>query len=265
MAPGAGCADGCCAPGCCSSGCCGGGWGAFGSGCCFGNRWYGTAEYLLWFIRGQPLPVIATAGSVNDNPPAALGQPGTTVLFGGNTSNFNPLSGGRLLLGYWFGDNHCLGMEVGGFGLAQGVNSFSATSAGSPFVARPFVNALTGAQDIEAVATPNGLTGTVSSQRSQPVVGRRGQPAQQPVLRLQLVHRCPGRLGLLRSARIADRRGKPGRHQLAEPQSAGRLDVRGEGQFQHAEQLQRRSGRLGRRVSPGPLEHRLGAAPSPSG
>jgi len=169
VAPGGDCCmGGCCAPGCCGmdgcSNCCGSGWGgdAFGQGCCFGNRFYGTAEYLLWFIRGQPVPPLATVGSVNDNPAGAIGQPGTSVLNGG-VANFGGLSGGRILLGYWFGPGHCLGVEAGGFGLAEGVNRFSAASGGTPFLARPFVNALTGAQDIEAVATPNGLSGSVNS------------------------------------------------------------------------------------------------------
>ena len=100
---------------------------------------------------------------VGDNPPGALGQPGTNVLFGGNTVSNNPVSGGRIMLGYWFSDDHCLGLELGGFGLAPTLNRFSASSGGTPFLARPFVNALTGAQDIEAVATPNGLSGLVSA------------------------------------------------------------------------------------------------------
>src|SRR6185437_2298682 len=108
-----------------------------------------SAEYLLWFIRGQPLPALLTSGSVNDNPPGALGQPGTTVLYGNNTSNYNPLSGLRVRGGWWFSDSHCLGIDVGGFFLGEGVNRFSAAS--------------NGAEDIEAVATPNGLSGAFSS------------------------------------------------------------------------------------------------------
>jgi hypothetical protein len=151
------CGDGCCVPGCCDA------WGGCGNCCNFGNRWYGTAEYLLWFIRGQPLPPLVTTGSPLDAVPGALGQPGTSVLFGGQTVNFNPLSGGRWGLGYWFTDDHLLGIEGRGFFLGEGATSFTASSAGTPFLARPFTNALTGAQDIEAVATPNGLAGTVST------------------------------------------------------------------------------------------------------
>jgi hypothetical protein len=56
-----------------------------------------------------------------------------------------------------------LGIDLGGFFLGEGVNRFSASSTGSPFLARPFTNALTGAQDIEAVAAPNGLNGAFST------------------------------------------------------------------------------------------------------
>jgi hypothetical protein len=154
----------CCGTACCDGACC--------DGCCgrccdfgFGNRWYGSAEYLLWFVRSQPLPPLLTSGAVGDNPPGALGQPGTVALLGGNGNSLtnNPFSGVRLRAGYWFGPGHCLGLEVGGFVLGPQTSRFSETSTGSPFLARPFFNALTGAQDIEAVATPNGLVGTFSA------------------------------------------------------------------------------------------------------
>ncbi len=155
--------DGSCAPGSCGmDGCCGWGDGC-GNGCNFGNRWFGSAEYLLWFVQGQSLPPLLTSGSLAGNPPGAIGQPGTSVLFGGDNYSNNPYSGARLRGGYWFNDNHGLGLELGGFFLGAGANTYTNSSLGVPFLARPFVNALTGAQDIEAVATPNGLTGTFTA------------------------------------------------------------------------------------------------------
>jgi hypothetical protein len=158
------CGDGACCGPVCGDGCGGGcGWGCCGGGCCFPNRWYGTAEYLLWFIRGQPLPPLLTTGSLADMTPGALGQPGTTVLYGGNSISNNPYSGVRLRGGYWFGPCHGLGLDLGGFVLGGNNNRFNASSLGNPFLARPFINALTGLPDVEAVATPNGLTGSFSS------------------------------------------------------------------------------------------------------
>ncbi|HTU20456.1 MAG TPA: BBP7 family outer membrane beta-barrel protein [Gemmataceae bacterium] len=162
-----GCCDGCSTPGCCGATCCDGcGWGdgcCGCRGCCFGNRWYGSAEYLLWFIRGQNVPPLLTSGSVADAVPGALGQPGTNILVGNSIVSNNPYSGLRLRGGYWFDDCHKWGIDVGGFFLGSGANTTSISSMGTPFLARPFVNALTGAQDIEAVAAPNGLTGTFST------------------------------------------------------------------------------------------------------
>lgn len=161
--------DDCCMPGCCTPGCCDGCglWNRCrGNGCCFGDRWYGSAEYLLWFIRGQSLPPLLTTGPINAPIPGALGMPGTNVLLGGNSFNNNPYSGMRLRGGYWFGDCHGLGLDLGGFFLGGGNNSFTASSVGVPFLARPFTNALTGAQDIEAVAAPGGLAGTFTALHS---------------------------------------------------------------------------------------------------
>lgn len=162
--------DGCCAPGCCASSCCDGmccngcgGWGNGCCGCCFGNRWWGSAEYLLWFIRGQRVPPLLTSGSVADNPPGAIGQPGTTVLLGNQNLANNPYSGVRLRGGFWLDDCHRWGFELGGFFLGGNNNTFTSSSMGVPFLARPFFNAQTGQEDIEAVATPNGLAGTFTA------------------------------------------------------------------------------------------------------
>lgn len=164
--------DDCCTPGCCTPSCCGGCglWnGCCGNGCCFGNRWYGSAEYLLWFVRGDALPPLLTTGPINSPLPGALGNPGTNVLFGNSTLANNPYSGVRLRGGYWFGDCHGLGLDLGGFFLGGGTNTFTASSMGVPFLARPFTTAVpfngvpSGGQSIEAVATPNGLAGTFTA------------------------------------------------------------------------------------------------------
>jgi hypothetical protein len=156
-----GCCDGVCCEGVCGEGC-GGCWAGccgLNNGCCFGNRWYGSAEYLLWFIKGQMLPPLLTSGSVADAVPGALGQPGTNVLFGGTGYQNNPYSGLRLRGGYWFNDCHGLGLDLGGFFLGGNKNTFTSSSFGVPLLARPFFNALTGAQDAEYVATPPNVLG----------------------------------------------------------------------------------------------------------
>jgi hypothetical protein len=114
-------------------------------GCCGpGNRWYLSAEYLLWWIKGDPTPPLVTTGmlqSPTDTNVGALGRPDTRVLFGGNSLGVGAYSGGRFLVGYWFGERHGLGFEVGGFVLGEKTDRFSASSVGSPELSIPFFNA----------------------------------------------------------------------------------------------------------------------------
>jgi hypothetical protein len=117
-------------------------------------------------MRGTPLPPLITAGSVGDAVPGALGLPGTVVLFGGRDVGTDARSGGRIMGGWWFGDDHCLGLEAGGFFLGQNTRNFSATSFGTPLLARPFVDANTGLENVELVAAPNVLAGMISAHSS---------------------------------------------------------------------------------------------------
>jgi hypothetical protein len=181
--PGPGGPDGCCVPGgvccdpscccgtCCPGTCCDGCGGCCDgccNGCCFNNRWYGTAEYLYWWVRGTPTPPLITTGSAADQFPGAIGQPGTQVLFGGSTLGTGPRSGFRFLGGYWLNDCHTLGVEAGAFFLFNQTNNFSAASnpMGSPVLARPFVDGVTGAQTEELVSLPNVVAGSVAAHTS---------------------------------------------------------------------------------------------------
>ncbi len=77
-------------------------------------------------------------------PAGAEGLPGTINLFGGADYNTAVRSGGRLMAGWWFGDEHCLGVEAGGFFLSSKSAEFSATGFGSPILARPFFDTTAG-------------------------------------------------------------------------------------------------------------------------
>jgi hypothetical protein len=114
-------------------------------------------------VRGSPLPPLITTGSTNDTIPGALGQPATHVLFGGSPVGNSPRSGVRATAGYWFNDDHTLGVEVSGFALASRSHGFSVTSLGSPLLFRPFTDALTGVSTVELVAAPGVLGGTVAA------------------------------------------------------------------------------------------------------
>ncbi|HEX5271991.1 MAG TPA: BBP7 family outer membrane beta-barrel protein, partial [Gemmataceae bacterium] len=173
-APAGPCLDGAActaAPHCCNADGCG----HFGlDECCArpDHCFWISGEYLLWWVKGQKLPPLVTLGNPADDVPGAIGQPGTVLLFGGR-QNDDARSGGRVRLGWWFDEEHTVGIDGSFFALSQENKTFTAGSPGSPAIFRPFLNAgstfVPGTgfvatapfEDAEAVAFPGALAGSV--------------------------------------------------------------------------------------------------------
>jgi hypothetical protein len=122
---------------------------------------WGSAEYLLWWVKNGPLPVpLVTAGT-----PASLGilGPKTRVLFGGTDIDYQSFSGGRFTLGSWFDRGYHLGLEGSGFFLEKRPATFATTSdvTGTPVLARPVINAITGRETVELVSAPGVAAGSI--------------------------------------------------------------------------------------------------------
>ncbi|HMF14604.1 MAG TPA: BBP7 family outer membrane beta-barrel protein, partial [Gemmataceae bacterium] len=136
--------------GSCADGRCG--WG----GCCNpgdSHLWWFDAEYLLWWTKSGPAPVLVTTG-----PPSTfgvLGAAGTVPLFGGPI-DYGTASGGRFTTGLWFCECQHFGIDASFFFLGtQSANFFAASdSTGSPVLSRPFTGAITGTPTVEQVAFP---------------------------------------------------------------------------------------------------------------
>jgi hypothetical protein len=121
------CGPVCCDP-CCCEPCCG--------PCCAdrGRFWF-SGEYLLWAFKRDTVPPLVTGNALGL--PAALGTPGTVVLFGGTGTDNKDFSGGRFTIGYWC--CHCpdLGIEGSYFALGQLNKTFAVGSNGSQSLGRP--------------------------------------------------------------------------------------------------------------------------------
>jgi len=72
------------------------------------------------------------------------------------------MAGGRLRAGYWFDPQHRSGIEASFFGLERASAGFSASSAGTPILAQPFLEANTGLQNSVLVAFPDLVSGSVT-------------------------------------------------------------------------------------------------------
>lgn len=128
--------------------------------------WF-RAEYLFWRVKGGPLPEPLVTTTTNLSNPAlfgSLGQPGTTVIFGGQSVDYGDRSGGRFTLGWWLDPDRLLAGEIRYFFLspADAVFHFGSDANGNPPLARPVVDARFGVERREAISFPGVLAGSVA-------------------------------------------------------------------------------------------------------
>src|SRR5262249_34575143 len=73
-------------------------------------------------------------------------------------------SGGRITAGMWLNPCNTVGIQGDYFGLGSASTDYSATSGGTPILSRPFFDTRPSlaAQNVEQVASPGSIAGTVS-------------------------------------------------------------------------------------------------------
>jgi hypothetical protein len=126
------------------------------------SRLWFTADYLVGWMQSRRLPVLVTTSTSSDRGTAGiLGLPETSILFGGQHINDEARSGLRFGAGYWIDAQRIFGVHAGLFILESQSAIFAAASQGSPILARPFTNALTGDEDAALVAFPGVVTGSM--------------------------------------------------------------------------------------------------------
>ncbi len=140
-------------------------------GSCKCHQFWGRAEYLQWWVRGSSTPALVTTSPDGTLPVSAGILPGATVLFGNDRINTKGRSGGRFTLGYWFDGCDSIGIENTFLFLGDAQQGYYNNSNGSPILARPFVNANSGAQDAVLVALPGIVTGNIDVTSSSKIYG----------------------------------------------------------------------------------------------
>src|ERR1019366_7600502 len=67
------------------------------------RRWYGSADYLLWWFKDSPVPVplLTTTSNPGSMPVAAFNDSNTSVLLGNESLGSGVHQGARFTLGYW--------------------------------------------------------------------------------------------------------------------------------------------------------------------
>jgi putative beta barrel porin BBP7 len=125
------------------------------------GRVWARADYLLWWVKGSPLPPLLTTSPSGTPIGAAgiLGESATAVLFGDESVAGGARSGGRFTLGYWLNEQQTCGLEGSFFFLEQEGEQFAASSPGTPILARPFFDVTFPGQNALLVAYPGTVAG----------------------------------------------------------------------------------------------------------
>ncbi len=169
---------------------------------------YGGAEFLVWGIKGFPIPPLVTTGSA-----ASKGFPGTdnivTLIGNQKLDGDDPYYGGRFTLGVWLADDHTCGIEGNLFFLGSNSQELSVGSGTYPVLGRPFFRADTGASFGTIVALPGVpiprdgtspplATGDVTVSSSSRLLG------SEIDFRTNLCHHCNNYLDLIAGFRYLD-------------------------------------------------------------
>jgi hypothetical protein len=113
-------------------------------------------EFLIWWVKGTPLPPIAAVTDNSGNSQTAIGD---------GTTNFGALSGFRIGFGAWFDDAAHIGFDSSFFGLERAVNHQAVISDdnGGPAIGLSFVNAAPGqsGEFLQMLSIPGAFAGDV--------------------------------------------------------------------------------------------------------
>jgi hypothetical protein len=126
------------------------------------SSFYVNAEYLIWFTKGSPTPPLVTGSTTRGLGAGSLADPNAVVLFGGGRVDTGTFSGGRFTAGYWFTDDHSLGVEGSFFFIGPNTQSFFIGSNGGMAIFRPFTNVNLGTADAIRIAFPNQRNGSIA-------------------------------------------------------------------------------------------------------
>lgn len=125
-------------------------------------RFFAGVEYLVWQVKGQPVPVPIITTSSNPSL-GILDRADTLILAGNGTLGFNWISGVRVTGGYILDPEDGWTLEGGIYFIfrKESRQSVAADADGFPLLAVPFQDAVTGAERSLLYSFPGLYTGSI--------------------------------------------------------------------------------------------------------
>jgi len=133
-------------------------------------RWQITADHFFVKFKAGTLPPLATTGSTTNALPGALNQPNTVLL----PQPPDPGTSQAFRLGATVWIHPELFSVKSSFFLMEQVtvgNGFQSNSAGTPLLARPYINAVTNQEDADLRSFPGIFRGTISDSVTTRLMG----------------------------------------------------------------------------------------------
>ena len=142
------------------------GGGASGGGGCRYCPTYVRGEYLAWWFTGDHLPPLVTTSPVGTPAGEAgiIGQSGTSVIFGDQSSNSGVKMGSRITLGAWIAPS--ARFEIEWFGLGGNNTSFSANTNSTPIIVTPHFDLANGQQSGYLLGYPGIANASITAQET---------------------------------------------------------------------------------------------------
>jgi hypothetical protein len=135
---------------------------------------WGSAEILMWWMKGTDLPPIVGTSPPTTTPhvdAAVFGTPGYQTLFGDDIAGQNLQMGGRFTLGTWLDGTHNAGIGTRFFFLDGSSERFDAATDGSTVIGRPFFNVGLGQEDALLVGFPGQNAGNIHVKLTNNLLG----------------------------------------------------------------------------------------------
>lgn len=127
------------------------------------ERLWFRAEYLRWQTEGMDAPPLITTSpsGTPQSEAGVLGEPNTSVLFGGEELNDGSDNGIRLRSGLWLTPQNSFGIEGEYFRLFGQEDSFAASSDGTTIIGRPFFDITNDRETAQLVSFPGVVAGDI--------------------------------------------------------------------------------------------------------
>jgi hypothetical protein len=126
-----------------------------------GDRFFGSADYVLGWMRHNPTPPLVQvipANLANFKAGGALPPGAATTVFGDQGTDPGTFSGVRVFLGAYFDDAKCWGVDGSYLQLFQKSDGFGIASSGVPVIGRAFHDSGDNTDSFLRYSTPDGLT-----------------------------------------------------------------------------------------------------------